>query len=312
MRALIWIMAPLLIICVLLASRFVSWERLKGDDPVVAEYVNEGTFLLQSTNHDYEGAVNAFSRAIERNPKHALAVIRRGLAYYRLGEYRNAIADYDRVLKLKRYQAEAYFSRGDAYRELKDYHQAIADYTASIGKRWAAFVIWKRAEVYLQIGEEQHALADYTAVIQRKGGAAGYYQRGLAYAQLQENELALNDFNRGIEIEPKFAEAYLSRGETYERLNRQQDAKSDYLRVVELASAEIQMWEKGHPILGPVYYRSGIAHQYLGDIDQARADFKMAAKLATGGEIGREAETRLRMLVPHHLRTRSSQILPRY
>ena len=42
MRTLIWIMAPLLIVCILLASRFVSWERLKGEDPAVAEYVNTG------------------------------------------------------------------------------------------------------------------------------------------------------------------------------------------------------------------------------------------------------------------------------
>ena len=152
----------------------------------------------------------------------------------------------------------------------------------------------------MQIGEVGRALSDYAEVIQRKDGAAGYYQRGRAYVRLQENELALADFNKGIEIEPKFAEAYLSRGETYERLDRQQDAKSDYLRVVELASAEIQMWEKDYPILGPVYYRRGVAHQRLGDIEQALADFKMVAKLSTGGEIGREAETRLRMLVPHH------------
>ena len=98
MRALIWIMAPLLIICVLLASRFVSWERLKEEDPVVVEYVNEGTSLLEGISPDYQGAVDAFTHAIEMNTEHALAVIRRGLAYYRLGEFRKAIADYNRVL----------------------------------------------------------------------------------------------------------------------------------------------------------------------------------------------------------------------
>ena len=302
MRALIWIMVPLLIICVLLASRFVSWERLKGDTPQVVEYVNEGTALLRGTSRDYQGAIRAFSRAIEQNPKHALAIIRRGLAYYRLGEYRKAIADYNRALKLKRYQADAYYSRGDAHRELKDYHQAIADYTASLHERWAAFVMWKRAEVHLRIGDERRAIADYTAVIQRKGGAAAYYQRGQAYMRLHENELALDDFTRGIEIEPEFAEAHLSRAETYERLDRRQDAESDYLRVIELATAEIEEWKENHPILGPVYYRRGVAHQWLGNVKQARADYEMAVKLQTGGEIGREAARRLQLLLPRHSR----------
>ena len=300
MRALIWIMTPLLIICILLASRFVSWERLKREDPEASKYVTEGTASLEGTAPDYQNAVQAFTRAIEKNPEYVVAVIRRGLAYYRLGEYHKAIADYNQVLKLKRYQADAYYSRGDAYRELRDYQQAIADYTASIEERWAAFVLWKRADVYLKIGEKQPAFADYTAVIQRKGGAAGYYQRGRAFMRLHENGLARDDFNRGIEIEPDFAEAYLSRGETYARLNRQQDAESDYLRVIELATTEIQMWKDNHPILGPVYYRRGVAHQCLGNIEQARAAYMMAAELQTGGEIGREAGTRLHMLLPHH------------
>ena len=300
MRSLIWIMVPLLIICILLASRFVSWERLKGEDPEVAEYVNEGTALLQGVNPDYQGAAQAFARAVEKNPNHALAVIRRGLAYYRLGEYRKAISDYDRAIELKRYQADVYYSRGDAHRELGDYQQAIADYAASIEERWAAFVVWKRAEVYLQIDDERRALADYTAVIQRKGGAAAYYQRGRAYMRLHENKLALDDFNTGIEIEPEFAEAYLSRAETYARLDLPQLAESDYLKVIELATAEIRMWEENHPILGAVYYRRGVAHQYLGYIDQARADYEMATKIQPGGEIGQQAAARMHTLSPRH------------
>jgi hypothetical protein len=83
-------------------------------------------------------------------------------------------------------------------------------------------------------------------------------------------------------------------------LNQQQDAESDYLRVIELATAEIQMWKDNHPILGPVYYRRGVAHQRLGNIEQARADYKMVAELQTGGEVGREAGTKLHMLQPRH------------
>ena len=49
MRALIWIMTPLLIICILLASRFVSWERLKREDPEASKYVTEGTASLEGT-----------------------------------------------------------------------------------------------------------------------------------------------------------------------------------------------------------------------------------------------------------------------
>ena len=124
--------------------------------------------------------------------------------------------------------------------------------------------LMEEAEVYLQIDDERRAIADYTAVIQRKGGAAAYYQRGRAYMRLHENKLALDDFNTGIEIEPEFAEAYLSRAETHERLNQTRRAESDYRRVIELATAEIRMWEATHPILGPVYCRRGFGPPAFG------------------------------------------------
>ena len=60
---------------------------------------------------------------------------------------------------------------------------------------------------------------DYAAVIERKPNAAAYYYRGKAYRRLDENQLALDDFDKAIEISPRFAEAYLSRGEIYDRLD---------------------------------------------------------------------------------------------
>ena len=178
-RLLLYVMLPVLIACALIASRFVSWDSLKGEDPKALQFVVKGTeFLGGPTDRDNRSAISAFTRAIEISPKYADAYVKRGLARYRLGEYRKAIEDYTQTLNLNRYAADAYYSRGDAYRALGDYQQALADYTASLEKRWAGFVTWKRAETYLEMGDTQRALEDYGAVIERKPGAAAYYYRG--------------------------------------------------------------------------------------------------------------------------------------
>ncbi len=262
-RLLLYVMLPVLVACALIASRFVSWDSLKGEDPQALRFVVKGTELLGGrTDRDNRSAISAFTRAIEISPKYAEAYVKRGLAHYRLGEYLKAIDDYTQTLLLNRYAADAYYSRGDAHRALGDYQRALADYTASLEKRWAGFVTWKRAETYLEMGDTQRALEDYSAVIERKPGAAAYYYRGVAYAQLGQDRLALVDLGKSIEIEPAFAEAYLLRGEIYLRLNQPDAAESDYHKVVQLSTDEIQGWGAEHPTLGPVYFRRAAAYRW--------------------------------------------------
>ena len=134
MRPLIYIMTPVLILTIVLASRFVTWDAIKGKNPQAQANVQKGTLSLREWK--MPDAIAAFTRAIEIEPKYAEAYVKRGLAYYRTGQYKAAIADYTRTLDFKRYHADAYASRGDAYRALGQTQHAIADYSASLKKRW--------------------------------------------------------------------------------------------------------------------------------------------------------------------------------
>ena len=91
-RLLLYVMLPVLIACVLIASRFVSWDSLKGEDPKALQFVVKGTELLGGrTDRDNRSAISAFTRAIEISPKYAEAYVKRGLAHYRLSEYRKRL-----------------------------------------------------------------------------------------------------------------------------------------------------------------------------------------------------------------------------
>ena len=237
-------MTPVLILTIVLASRFVTWDAIKGEDRQAQRYVQEGTASLRSWK--LPQAIEAFTRALELEPRYAEAYVKRGLAYYRSAQYKTAIADYTETLKLKRYQADAYASRGDAYQSLGDIQRAIADYSASLKKRRSPHVIQKRAETYFKHGDVQNALTDYDDLIKRKPTAMAYYARGNVYLRLfirgDENrlKLALADLDQAITLEQRFASAYISRAQVHTQFADHTLASQDYRHATGLLIDAIQ------------------------------------------------------------------------
>ena len=282
MRPLIYIMTPVLILTIVLASRFVTWDAIKGKNPQAQANVQAGTLSLREWKIPH--AIAAFTRAIEIEPKYAEAYAKRGLAYYRTGQYKAAIADYTRTLDFKRYHADAYASRGDAYRALGETQHAISDYSASLKKRWNARVMRRRAQTYFQQGDIQNALTDYNTVIKRQPSAMAYYTRGNAYLQLSTEgdtrhlKFALADMDQAIALEPRFASAYISRARIYARVGEQTSATADYMNAVELLTEAIGTWQGEPNALTQVYLWRAFAYQKLGEIDKAQGDINETNK----------------------------------
>lgn len=280
MRPLIYIMTPVLLLTIFLASRFVTWDGIKGENPQAQGYVQKGTLSLRAWKTPQ--AIAAFTQAIEIEPRYAEAYAKRGLAYYRAGDYKTAIADYTRTLELKRYQADAYASRGDAYRALDDVERAIADYTASLNKRWSARVMRRRAQTYFEHGDAQNALVDYDTVIKRQPSAVTYYSRGNTYLQLSTQgnkdllKLALADMDQATILEPRFASAYMSRGLIYEYLAEHTSATTDYTHALELLTETIQTWQGDPNALIQAYYWRALIYQKLGETTKVKKEIHQA------------------------------------
>src|SRR5690606_14690684 len=60
----------------------------------------------------YEEAIAEFTKAIEINPKYALAYINRGAAYSRKGQHDQAIVDYTRAIEINPELVGANYNRG--------------------------------------------------------------------------------------------------------------------------------------------------------------------------------------------------------
>jgi tetratricopeptide (TPR) repeat protein len=116
-------------------------------------------------------AIEAFNKAIELNPKDAVAYNNRGAAYGQIGNYKQQIEDSSKALQLNPKDAVAFNNRGVAYGELGNYEQEIEDCTKAI-------------ELNPKL-------------------AVAYYHRGVAYQKLGNRKQAIKDKSKAYALNPR-------------------------------------------------------------------------------------------------------------
>ncbi|MGI9034796.1 MAG: TonB family protein [Pyrinomonadaceae bacterium] len=93
----------------------------------------------------------------------------------------------------------------------------------------------KQADAHMVKGEYDSAVAAYSKVIEMNPkNASSYISRGLSYYNKKSYNLAVSDYNKGIELSPNESIAYFNRGGAYEKLGNNQKAVADYQKAVEL------------------------------------------------------------------------------
>ena len=94
------------------------------------DYLNLG--ISKYREQDYKGAIEDYNKAIEADPKYALAYNNRGLAKYKLDDFEGAIKDYGKAIEISSMFTSAYLNRAISEDSLKDYKGAIDDYSKMI------------------------------------------------------------------------------------------------------------------------------------------------------------------------------------
>jgi tetratricopeptide (TPR) repeat protein/predicted Ser/Thr protein kinase len=148
--------------------------------------------------HDYAGAVNAFTKAIARKPDFAAYFGRAG-AYQRMEQKEKAIDDYAEAIRLKPDSAQAYHDRAVCEMKLGRTDDAIHDYDRALELDPTNPLTWNgRGAIYLQ-----------------KGG----YKKAIKY------------FSKAIELDPNFAKAYENRAAAEKKLSDTEAATADLSRA---------------------------------------------------------------------------------
>ncbi len=128
-------------------------------DVKTSSWVEKGVALV--IEGKYNEAIEAFNKAIELNPKDAVAYNNRGAAYGQTGNYKQQIEDSSKALQLNPKDAVAFNNRGVAYGELGNYEQEIEDCTKAIELNpKLAVAYYHRGVAYQKRGNPKQAIKD--------------------------------------------------------------------------------------------------------------------------------------------------------
>jgi tetratricopeptide (TPR) repeat protein/S1-C subfamily serine protease len=213
---------------------FIETVRPRAAPASAAEFVRRGLLFIQA--HQYERAIQDFSAALRRDPRHAPAWSERGRAHGLLGALDRALADCDRAVRLDPRLASAYAhraavrcDRGEAGRALKDCAEALR-----LAPRLAIAYV-ARARARLLQGDAERALADAGEAIWLDRNLSGaYLVRGRAQARKGAHDRAIADFTQTLALDRRLAEALRRRGDAHWARSDVAAALADYWQALAL------------------------------------------------------------------------------
>ncbi|NHN36236.1 tetratricopeptide repeat protein [Pseudomaricurvus alcaniphilus] len=167
-------------------------SALAQAQPTAEEWLEVGNHFWSKGNT--EQAIQAWSEAIQQDPKLATAHFNRCLGYARVDDVRAALNDCTRAFMLDPNYAAAYYYRG-----------------------------LLRSE---RLGDDRGSIADFDQALRLQPGmAAAYFKRGNARQRAGDPAGAIQDYQRAIELQPGDAEAYFNLGVVHAQQRATQAAK---------------------------------------------------------------------------------------
>jgi tetratricopeptide (TPR) repeat protein len=185
----------------------------------------KGSAALQ--HGDFQGAVDALTKAIAKDPSNFGAFLNRGVAYDNLKQYDKALADYDSAIAIVPRFGRAFHGRGHVHNELEHYEQAVADYDEAL----------KNAD---------NLVNDALGHVVEVDKAAVYYDRGNALYSLKKLDESVASFTSAIALDGKFAAAYHNRGFVHFELGDKTAACADRSKACELGFTSSCTWTKAN------------------------------------------------------------------
>lgn len=248
-------------------------------------------------SRNFEGAIQDYNQLISINANNIDAICGRAEARLNIGNYTEASKDADLAMNVDNKNARALTLKGEVFFYLKDYSNALKMYNLAIQMQNPPFyqAIIGRARVMNQLGNAKDAFRMLDdAIEQQPTNPEFYYARGLlnvskekyakaiqdfeksvvlnprfnpfgialnsgiAHLNLDEAEKAIEYLNRAIELDPKNATAYQTRGLAYYASEDYKDAVDDFLKSHDI-----------NPNSNNTLYNLGMAYYKLNDRENA-------------------------------------------
>ena len=233
-------------------------------------YYYEG--LANFNLKNYQAAVSAFDKFIEKNTATPAAYLYRANSYLEMKEADFAIRDYETYLQTNPNDVAVMLNKAEARMIKKDYANYINELTAVLAiEPTNVGALQNRASAYAMQKNWQAVITDLTSALAIEEKAALYYDRGFANYSMKTPEslqAAVSDFTKAEEKGMKTEQLFNSRAVCNKALKNFAQEAEDYTKLIELNANN----EK-------YYYNRGVALFKAEKFQEALADFTKAIEL---------------------------------
>jgi tetratricopeptide (TPR) repeat protein len=237
--------------------RHILW-KMKGDNSRASKDQDEAILIRR----DRRRKVEDYNEIIDLEPWDWGALVNRGKARAKEGEYELAIADYDEAIRHRPENDNAFYNRSIAWYYKGEYDRAIADHVEGIRLYHLSHPGPGRidCDLRIEIRTEEIRLDPQCA--------SNFIIRGRMWHAKGEYVNAIADYNEAIRLRPQHAGDVYDRGNAWFAKGEWDRAISDYDEAFRLYSDHER-----------IYYGRCLALQARGDAERARADFDEAMRI---------------------------------
>lgn len=222
---------------------------------------------------DFKGAVAAYSKAIEQNPKNEDYFYKRGLAYLELNKSQSAFEDFTMGIKINSFSAKIYIERAYLLHKAQMIDEALADYTMAINY---AKVDSIRKSAMSNRGTIRHLKLDYEGAYEDSykvylmdtTSLDGMNNLATVLDDLNRKDEAIAMLKRMIKQDTTYVGGYLNLAFQLSKSGKYVEAAPYFEKCVQLA-----------PKMAYNYNNRGYNRLKLGDIDGALKDINYSIKL---------------------------------
>lgn len=285
-------------------------------DSLDEKYRKSGDAKL--SDGDLNGALDEYDKALQLNPKNAMAHYGRGRVHLATASYSEALTDLNRAVAIDPDFTSAHIARIGILMYKRDFSSALIDASKVVQlEPDNALAFYERGLCNGEVGNRIAAINDLCrarALLSQSGDSMGcefinfslskqYQENGRYAAYQKEYQTALENFNQAISVNPGSASTLLARAAVEHEMGSDQAALSDYDRAIEVAPLladaykqrgtfyyETNAYELAQvdltraltmsPTDPELYNCRGLALEAMGKTDAASADYKKASLVA--------------------------------
>jgi tetratricopeptide (TPR) repeat protein len=223
------------LLAALLAFSTAAWPAFQTD------FTADGLKALDEQR--YEAAAQAFTKAIEADPKDHGAHFYLGLAYSFLGKDAEGVAEYRKALELKPRLYEAELNTGILLLRQKNPADALPLLADAVEQKPAEFQpVSYLAEAQLATGSFDSAEASFRRAVELDPKSAAS-ELGLARALARQEKLADSEphYRKAGELDAGYRDALLELASLYEKKGQSAEAVAIYREFPDNAAAQREM-----------------------------------------------------------------------